>query len=340
MEKMIVLYIFFNAVALLRGESPPDFSVSLCEVVPPPSSASVGIIDAKIWQGQEERGVEDGPREIRRLGIIDKIEDLGHEVNDYGAVDAGDESFGKEQQAKYRQYYEFTERLKSMVEKSVEENNFTVVLGGDHSLVYGAVSGSQPKGLIYVDAHSDINTPMTSCSDNIHGMPVAFLIKELAEYIPYHGQRVPPCLNANQVAYIALRDVDPLERTILDEFNIRTYDMSAVDRLGIDAVVAEILELLGDTDLHLSFDLDSLEPSITPCVGTPVLGGLTLREGIRIFELFKDKIIALDINEFNPRLAEKSGDCERTGLTGIRLVEALLGLERRGPLTSQELPKP
>ncbi|CAG0909751.1 unnamed protein product [Cyprideis torosa] len=328
-------------MALGKGKSPgPDLSVPLCQVVPIPSSKSVGMIDGKVWQGQRERGVEDGPREMRRLGVLDKIKDLGHEINDYGEVDAGEESFGEEQKAKYRQYYEYTERLQSMVEKSVEENNFTVVLGGDHSLVYGAVSGSQPKGLIYVDAHSDINTPLTSCSNNIHGMPVAFLIKELAEYIPDYGQRVPPCLNANQVAYIALRDVDPLERTILEQFNIRTYDMSEVDRLGIDAVVAEILELLGNTDLHLSFDLDSLEPSVAPCVGTPVLGGLTLREGIRICELLRDEIIALDINEFNPRLAKESGDCERTGLAGIRIVQAALGLQRKGPLTSLKLPKP
>lgn len=230
-----------------------------------------------------------------------------------------------------------TKQLSSQVYEHAREGRFVLTLGGDHSIAIGTISGTAKAtrerlnreiAVIWVDAHADINTPETSDSGNIHGMPVAFLtgLAKDDKDKPFGWLEDIHKLNVNKLVYIGLRDVDRGEKKILRENNIKAFSMHDIDRYGIGKIMDMALGWIGsDTPIHLSFDVDALDPQWAPSTGTPVRGGLTLREGDFIAECVHQtgSLIALDLVEVNPSLEEHGA--QETVRAGCSIVRCALG---------------
>lgn len=230
-----------------------------------------------------------------------------------------------------------TQKLSSQVYEHAREGRFVLTLGGDHSIAIGTVSGTAKAirerlgrdiAVIWVDAHADINTPETSDSGNIHGMPVAFLTGLATDEAdkPFGWIAEDQKISTAKLVYIGLRDVDRGEKKILRDHNIKAFSMHDIDRHGIGKVMDMALGWIGrDTPIHLSFDVDALDPMWAPSTGTPVRGGLTLREGDFIAESVHEtgNLVALDLVEVNPSL-EKEGVSE-TVRAGVSIVRCALG---------------
>ncbi|KAM4772517.1 arginase-1 [Rhinophrynus dorsalis] len=304
---------------------------------------SVGVIGAPFSKGQPRGGVEEGPRYLRRAGLIEKLEELEYDVRDYSDLHftevPQDEPFQNVKNP--RTVGQATEKLANTVAEVKKSGRTCLVLGGDHSLAVGTIAGHAKVHpdlcVVWVDAHADINTPFTSPSGNLHGQPVSFLIKELKNKMPdIPGfSWVKPCLSAKDIVYIGLRDVDPGEHYILKTLGIKYYSMSEVDYLRIDKVMEETLEyLIGKKKrpIHLSFDIDGLDPSVAPATGTPVPGGLTYREGMYITEqLYKTGLLsAVDMMEVNPSRGETERDIQITVKTALDMTLSSFGKAREG----------
>lgn len=230
-----------------------------------------------------------------------------------------------------------TQSLSRQIYDHAREGRFVLTLGGDHSIAIGTISGTakatrelQNKeiAVLWVDAHSDINTPETSDSGNVHGMPAAFLTglatsdrKDIFGWL-----EKDQLIGVNKLVYIGLRDVDRGEKIILRENNIRAFSMHDIDKHGIGRVVEMALAHIGsDTPIHLTFDVDALDPQWAPSTGTPVRGGLTLREGDYIAEAVHGtgQLVAMDLVEVNPSLEAKGAS--ETIRAGCSLVRCALG---------------
>ncbi|EIW68433.1 arginase [Tremella mesenterica] len=208
-----------------------------------------------------------------------------------------------------------------------------LTLGGDHSLAMGTVSGTKSKYpdacLIWIDAHADINTPETTDSGNLHGCPVSFLLGLTGTAVEPFSTWLKPCLKPSELVYIGLRDIDAPERAILRENGIKAFSMHEVDKYGIGKVVEMALDHVNpkrDKPVHLSFDVDALDPDVAPSTGTPVRGGLTFREGHYITEAIAETglLVSLDIMEVNPSLLDSSA-VSQTIAVGCSLTRAALG---------------
>ena len=230
-----------------------------------------------------------------------------------------------------------TEALGKQVYDHAKEGRFVLTLGGDHSIAIGTISGTakairerlgREMAVIWVDAHADINTPETSDSGNIHGMPVAFLTGLASDKpdAPFGWLKDEHRVSVKKLVYIGLRDVDRGEKKILRENGIKAFSMHDIDRHGIGKVMDMALGWIGsDTPIHLSFDIDALDPRFAPSTGTAVRGGLTLREGDFIAECVHEtgSLVALDLVEVNPSL-EEAGAAE-TVRSGVSIVRCALG---------------
>ena len=230
-----------------------------------------------------------------------------------------------------------TQHLSNQVYEHAREGRFVLTLGGDHSIAIGTISGTAKAmrerlgreiGVIWVDAHADINTPETSDSGNIHGMPLAFLTGLVSDKpdAPFGWLQAEHKLSPIKLVYIGLRDVDRGEKKILRDNSIKAFSMHDIDRHGIGKVMDMALGWIGhDTPIHLSFDVDALDPMWAPSTGTPVRGGLTLREGDFIAECVHEtgSLVALDLVEVNPSL-ESQGAAE-TVRAGVSIVRCALG---------------
>jgi arginase len=230
-----------------------------------------------------------------------------------------------------------TEALSKQVYDHAKEGRFVLTLGGDHSIAIGTISGTakaikerlgRDMAVIWVDAHADINTPETSDSGNIHGMPVAFLTGLASDKpdAPFGWLKDEHRVSVKKLVYIGLRDVDRGEKKILRENGIKAFSMHDIDRHGIGKVMDMALGWIGsDTPIHLSFDIDALDPRFAPSTGTAVRGGLTLREGDFIAECVHEtgSLVALDLVEVNPSL-EEAGAAE-TVRSGVSIVRCALG---------------
>jgi len=230
-----------------------------------------------------------------------------------------------------------TEALSKQVYDHAKEGRFVLTLGGDHSIAIGTISGTakaikerlgRDMAVIWVDAHADINTPETSDSGNIHGMPVAFLTGLASDKpdAPFGWLKDEHRVSVKKLVYIGLRDVDRGEKKILRENGVKAFSMHDIDRHGIGKVMDMALGWIGsDTPIHLSFDIDALDPRFAPSTGTAVRGGLTLREGDFIAECVHEtgSLVALDLVEVNPSL-EEAGAAE-TVRSGVSIVRCALG---------------
>ncbi|KAG5647314.1 hypothetical protein DXG03_000852 [Asterophora parasitica] len=280
-------------------------------------------------------GVDKGPIHMVEAGLIDQITELGWKVKFDGHHQFEDINAENDPPIGILKNPRLVSRVCEAVATSVGDvaraGQLPITLGGDHSLAMGTISGTlsaHPEAcVIWVDAHADINTADSTDSGNIHGMPVSFLIglgTPVAEF-----SWVKPLLRTDRIVYIGLRDVDAAEKRILRENNIKAFSMHEVDKYGIGKVVELALDHVNpnrDRPIHLSFDVDALDPSVAPSTGTPVRGGLTFREGHYICEAISETglLAALDLMEVNPSLADEASVLQ-TVAVGCSLVRSALG---------------
>jgi len=303
----------------------------------------LGLVAVGFSGGQCKPGTDAAPMALIESGLVDQLRhDLKYNIFYDGKVHAygelmPDDDPDHRKMKKPRAVSAVTKQLASQVYEHAREGRFVLTLGGDHSIAIGTIAGTAQAtrerigrdiAVIWVDAHADINTPETSDSGNIHGMPVSFLTGLATETPenPFGWLKESQRISTSKLVYIGLRDVDRGEKKILRDNNIKAFSMHDIDRHGIGKVVDMALGWIGrDTPIHLSFDVDALDPQWAPSTGTPVRGGLTLREGDFIAECVHEtgNLIALDLVEVNPSL-EEHGAAE-TVRAGCSIVRCALG---------------
>jgi arginase len=271
-----------------------------------------------------------GPSAIRYAGLDDRLERLGLRVEDWGDVTtavAEASAVGDERVRFLPQILETCERVAELVKRAVAEGFLPLVLGGDHSVALGTLGGlayaEGPGGVLWLDAHGDLNRPETSPSGNVHGMPLAAALGLAGREFESPAFRLP-AIDPARVALVGVRSLDEAERDLLRELEVDVQTMSDIDRLGIEPVVRQALErVAGDGFVHVSLDLDVLDPEVAPGVGTPVRGGLSYREAHLAMELVAESGLAgsLEVVEVNPILDREN----ETGKLAVDLVASALG---------------
>lgn len=238
------------------------------------TAKKVEVVGVSFCGGQPKKGVDMGPQLMLQRGLIDQLKTLGWEVEcpqefpSYESLRPANEDTGKYGHLKNVEFVSnVTKQVHDIVKKSGKSRKFTLTLGGDHSLGIGTVSGTcaayNNVGVIWVDAHADINTPESTESGNLHGCPVSFLMGIGNKLEPFNWMK--PCLDPSRIVYIGLRDVDTAEKRILKDNNILAFSMFHIDKYGIGGVMDMALKHLGDEcPIHLSFDVDALDPSVAP----------------------------------------------------------------------------
>lgn len=292
----------------------------------------IAILGAPVDLGAGRRGVDMGPAAIRYAGLYERLTSLGHTVHDYGNVAVPlAEQIGQPAPGEKLRYLEpivmVTRALAGQVASARERGQFPLILGGDHSISIGSVAGSargQRLGLIWIDAHADFNTPETTPSGNIHGMSVAALTgrghSALTDLFT-----TAPVVQPQDIVMIAIRDLDAAERDALRTSGIHVFTMHDIDRRGMNAVMEQALALAGahTSGIHVSLDMDALEPTVASGVGTPVFGGLSYREAHLAMELIAEDghMVSLDLVEVNPILDEHN----RTAELAVEFALSALG---------------
>jgi arginase len=290
----------------------------------------VRIIGVPMDLGQNRRGVDMGPSALRYAGLQARLEVLGYQVTDLGNVFVPNREEGLADTAEKR-LEAITTVCQTIYEQgraAQSDDAITIFLGGDHSMSVGSVKslmGEEPIGVIWLDAHGDYNIPETSPSGNIHGMPVAILMGEGPEPLVKIGGK-DALLRPEQMVQIGIRELDGPERRRVGSSGIHVYTMRHIDELGLATVAYKALEIFragGYQRIHLSLDLDSLDPDEAPGVGTPVQGGLTYREAHLLMEILGDSglVRSVDVVEVNPILDRVN----RTAELAVGLVTSLLG---------------
>ena len=286
------------------------------------------VLGVPLDLGQDRRGVDMGPSAIRYAQLKPSLEALGYEVDYEGNVETPiPELVPKREKIRHLgAVREVCAAVSARAKDLVEAGAFPIFLGGDHSIAMGTVSGiaaGERVGVIWLDAHADFNTPDTSPSGNIHGMPLAALTgRGHPDLVSIGGEGAS--ILPEDVVVVGLRSVDREESDLLNEAGIRTYTMKEIDAYGVATVVRRALNHLSHLDrVHLSFDLDVVDPEVAPGVGTPVRGGLTYREAHLVMELINEAGIvrSLDVVEVNPILDTANGTAE----LAVELVASLLG---------------
>ncbi|KAJ2720970.1 Arginase, catabolizes arginine to ornithine and urea [Coemansia sp. Benny D115] len=307
------------------------------------NSTTVGITCVPFSAGQPKGGVDDGPIEMLRFGLVDQIQAMGYSVEMSPGMDkyqsmkpASDPPIGILKNPRY--VAAAARRVSEQVREHCAAGRIAVTLGGDHSIGIGTLVGSSSVYgddlcVLWIDAHADINTPETTVSGHLHGCPLSYV---LGICDPVHTKQdalfgwVPPaCVRKERLVYIGLRDVDAAEKVLLRKHGIKAYSMHDVDKHGIGKVVEMALDHVNpdrSLPVHMSFDVDALDPSVAPATGTPVRGGLTFREGHYICEAVAESgcLVALDLVEVNPALGDPDS-LRQTVAVGCSLVRCSLG---------------
>ena len=295
--------------------------------------ANIILIGAPIDDGQRHAGCVMGPAAYRVAGIAPAIRDLGHGVTDWGDVtlpDLTQATCPNPTVHNLPQVLGWTETLATKTDAALSENALPIILGGDHSLALGTVAGAatyakrhdRPLYLLWLDAHSDFHTPLTTTSGNLHGTPVAYIAGRdgFAAFPPFPAP-IPP----ERICLYGIRSVDPAEHAALLHADIAINDMRVLDERGIVAPLREFLDTVRAAQgmLHVSLDVDFLDPAIAPAVGTTVPGGTTFREAHLVMELLHESglVTSLDLVELNPFLDERG----KTAKLMVDLVGSLMG---------------
>jgi arginase len=295
---------------------------------PAKPSRPIAVIGAGLDLGAGRRGVDMGPSAIRYAELEARIRSLGRAVSDFGdvrapvpeAIDSGDASHRYLGPIK-----QVCERVSSLVDDAATQGSIPLVLGGDHSIAMGSLGGMArsggPGAALWIDAHGDLNRPTTSPTGNVHGMPLAAAFGAAGD--AFHSDAYPTP-SVRRAALVGIRSLDPGERELIAELDVRVFTMSEIDRRGVEAVMLEALEYLdGERFLHVSLDLDAVDPMFAPGVGTPVPGGLSYREAHLALELVAEsnRLDSLDVVEVNPILDREN----ETGKLAVELVASALG---------------
>lgn len=288
----------------------------------------VQIIGIPIDLGQSHRGVDLGPGALRYAGLAARLELLGYEVHDSGNLSVPvRESLSHEKDVRYLPSIKQVCGAACMAgREAVENNRIPIFLGGDHSISVGTIAGvswNDPAGVLWIDAHGDFNDALSTLSGNIHGMSLAILLGNGFPELVAIGHS-EATLKPEDVVIIGVRDLDEGERHNLRRSGVSIYTMRDIDERGIGAVTKEALEKLSHRNrLHVSLDIDVMDPQVTPGAGTLVPGGLTYREAQLLMEIVADseKLSSLDIVEINPILDIHN----KTAQTAVELVASLFG---------------
>lgn len=293
------------------------------------AAAPINIIGVPMDLGQNRRGVDMGPSAIRYAGLQDRLQSLGFTVRDSGNIPVPiiEEVRHLSQDAHMHNAEAIAsvcQQTYDAVRASLTAGERAVVLGGDHSVALGSVAAtltaSERVGVLWIDAHGDFNTPEITPSGNVHGMVVSSLMGLCPPPLLIGERRLRP----DQIVMIAIRDLDPEEKVAIRRTGIKVMTMSEIDENGMADVLRASLRVLGAVDtIHVSFDMDSLDPAVAPGVGTPVSGGLTIREAHLIMEMLADdgRVQTLDLVEVNPILDERN----RTAKVAVDLAASVFG---------------
>ena len=295
----------------------------------------IAIIGAPLDLGAGRRGVDMGPSAMRVAHLNKRLAELGYEVEDLGNVPVVQrESQGEvDSRAKYLpQIADTCTTVAQIVDRALGEGKFPLVLGGDHSIAIGTVSGAshhflrrgEKLGLIWIDAHTDMNTPDSSPSGNVHGMPLACCIgqgpAELTGIFGY-SLKVSPA----NVALVGIRSVDVAERDIVQHSGVHAFTMRDIDERGMRSVFEEAIAVAGagTAGIHVSLDMDAVDPQEAPGVGTPIRGGITYREAHLAMEMLGDsgRVVSMEVVEVNPVIDEAN----RTAILAVELVMSAMG---------------
>jgi len=297
--------------------------------------SEIAILGAPLDFGAGRRGVDMGPSALRLAGLNAKLQGMGYRVRDLGNVSVAQQETVEagSPTAKYlAPIAQCCAELAATVSDVVEKGQFPLVLGGDHSVGAGTVAGlsnayrkrNKKIGVIWIDAHADMNTPEISPSGNVHGMPLASCLgrgpRELTDIFGYS-----PKMDARNTVLIGLRDVDERERDMVRELGVVAYTMRDIDELGLRKIMEQAIAAAtnGTAGFHLSLDMDAVDPDEAPGVGTPVRGGMSYREAHLSMEMISDSdnMLSMEIVEVNPVL----DTANRTALLGIELVMSAMG---------------
>lgn len=289
----------------------------------------IGFIGAPSDAGASCRGSMSGPNALRAAHIRQALDILGLETQDAGNLIGPETPYPAATTLlkHLQEVKEWTKKVYAASSDFLQKNTMPILLGGDHSLAIGSIWAAlehaekchTPLHVIWFDAHADFNTHTSSQTGNIHGMPLSVLTGDMQDVFD-----LPLYLPQENIHLVGIRDVDILEKERLRKSDINVYDMQTIDRLGIEKVISEIVEKIRQDNgvLHISFDIDVMDPDIMPGVGTPAIGGLTIREVRQAFQyLQKAPLISLDILELNPLLDTKNKTAENV----VYLVGFLFG---------------
>ncbi|MGD6781847.1 arginase [Sutcliffiella horikoshii] len=292
----------------------------------------ISIIGVPMDLGQTRRGVDMGPSAIRYAGVVERLENLTKTIEDLGDIEIGSRertATGESNLKNLKAVAEASENLASKVDEVLSNGRFPLVFGGDHSIAIGTIAGLAKHysnmGVIWYDAHGDLNTGETSPSGNIHGMPLAVSLgigdSTLTKIGGDHAKIRP-----ENIVIIGARSLDEGEKVLIKEKGIKVFTMHEIDRMGMAAVMEEAIAYLRERDtngVHLSLDLDGLDPHDAPGVGTPVLGGISYRESHLAMEMLEEANIltSAEFVEVNPILDERN----KTATVAVALMGSLFG---------------
>jgi len=289
----------------------------------------IRIIGVPMDLGQSRRGVDMGPSALRYANLGDRLRRLGYPIiEDYGNIETPERATLPPEGglAYLPAVVEACQTIYQAGQAAIADGRLPLFIGGDHSLAVGTIGGvshDESVGVLWIDAHGDFNTPESSPSGNLHGMPLAALMGYGAPELTDLG-RAGPKLRPSEVMLIGVRDLDPDERGVLKQSGVGVYTMREIDERGMATVASEAIKRLSHlARLHVSLDMDSLDPSEAPGVGTPVPGGLTYREAHLLMEIIADSgcVGSIDVVEINPILDNRN----HTARLAVELIASMLG---------------
>ena len=292
-------------------------------------SKEIAILGAAIDLGTTRRGVDMGPSAIRYAGLSERLESLGLKVVDRGDVlaEIPEVASVRDERARYLPAILATCRqIATRVEEIATAGQMPLVLGGDHSIAMGTLAGLAashgPGGVLWIDAHGDLNRPSTSPTGNVHGMPLAAALDQCGFTI--EGFPAPPWVDPKHVALVGIRSLDPGEKELVRRMDLAVFTMADIDKRGMPEVMDEAIGIVkGANHVHLSLDVDVCDPEIAPGVGTPVRGGLSYREAHLAMEIVAEAelLTSLEVVEVNPILDH----ADETGALAVELAASALG---------------
>ncbi|MEG6584122.1 arginase [Dendrosporobacter sp. 1207_IL3150] len=291
---------------------------------------TISIIGAPMWLGQTRYGTNLAPDALRTAGLFDRLEAINQDVNDLGNIPITTTGHFRTNESNVKNLKAIAsacDKIAQTVSSVIAEDSFPLVIGGDHSIAIGTIAGVAQHynnlGVIWYDAHADINTPETTPSGNIHGMPLAVSMgigHETLVSIGGNNVKVKP----ENIVFIGVRDIDPGEADLIADKKIKVFTAEDVDRLGMADVISQTLKHLEKCDgIHLSFDIDGIDPSSMPGVGTPVADGVSYEDSMLAIKLLEQSgcITSAEFVELNP-LLDKEG---KTTQASVNLIAAFLG---------------